>query len=111
MTQTKPLDNGTKVLYAVFYGNGEISHNLDHEATIQGFTHLEGDSLHYVLEGYSEGGEKMLFIRPHSQVKVDTTLSQYIGDYIEEEFKRTGHWQSYKRWIVEAIDAYEGGAR
>ena len=121
MTQTTPLENGAMVLYPVFYGNGDMSENLDHKATIRGYTHFD-DDLYYVLEGYSEeSDEVMLFIRSHDQVRIDTSLSQYIGDYIELEVERAGipglniaipdRMGRVRRWIAEAIDAYEGGAR
>ncbi len=121
MTQQQPYANGTKVLYGVFYMTGPMSEDLDHEATIVGFTHLD-DNLYYVLEAdrSEEGCENMLFIRPHDKVRVDTTLPQYICDYIEDEVERNGtefriklpgHMGSLRHWIEEAIDAYEGGAR
>lgn len=85
MTQTIPYANGTKVLYGAFDHNSNMSEDRDYEATIVGYTHLD-DNLHYVLEGHSDISDGFkFFIRRHEQVRIDTTLHRYIGNYIELE--------------------------
>ncbi len=120
--QTTPLENGTKVLYGAFDHNHNLSENMDYEATIIGYTHMDDDVLHYVLESLNEEAVVKYFIRTHAQVRLDTKLHDYISIYIEEELERmqphnpvdirlVGRMGQLRCWIREAVDAHEGGAR
>ncbi len=124
--QTAPYENGTKVLYGPFDHNHNLL-DMDLEAEIIGYTHMtfvkgETDTLCYVLQAPTEHSPVKYFIRTHSQVRLDTSLEQYIGDYIEEELADSYPWNPFdirligrlgqlRCWIKSATEAYEGGAR
>ena len=103
-------ENGTKVLWGC-YSNEDEDHDIRSEAFIRGRTILE-DRLYYVLSETEEGTH--FFIRPHDWVTSETSLPEYIAAYIHEEVTKSYAWQDayhLERWVTDAIDAYEGGAR
>lgn len=111
---TQKFNIGELVLYGI--GAGPDFLPFHDEAMIIGLTQFD-DGYYYVLKS----NETEAFIRPESWMSRNTSLDQYIGDYINEEMHRHTsdvfdiHLPSNRirtqQWIREAIDAYEGGAR
>jgi ATP-dependent protease ClpP protease subunit len=58
----------------------------------------------------TKSGTVSIKIRRRNNMKMDKELAQYIADYINEEMDRYNSWIDSET-IMNAVDAFDGGAR
>ena len=58
----------------------------------------------------TKSGTASIKIRRRNNMEIDKELAQYIADYINEEMDRYNSWIDSKT-IMDAVDAFDGGAR
>jgi len=58
----------------------------------------------------TKSGTVSIRIKRRNKMEIDKELAQYIADYINEEMDRYNSWIDSDT-IMNAVDAFDGGAR